>query len=127
MTKVTKLCGLALLCAAFIGGPARANQWVDGYVSIVEEYAGYDGGAFGVLVGISSPTWAAPPAGSPSGAGTCASRFAIVAGKAGVDEASKNRMFSILLSAGAARKKVRLWVDTSESYCKVAIASVMFE
>lgn len=125
--KTLRLFGFALLCAAFLGSPARANQWVTGYVSVLEDYGSYDNGAFGVLVTLTDKVWANPSGGSPNGATTCANSFAIVVGKAGVDENIKNRMFSILLSAGTARKKVKLWLDTSESYCKVAIASIVFE
>lgn len=110
--------GLAML---FFSTPASAGQWVYGTVDIVEDYAGYAGGTLGVLVTLQDKVWGGGD--SSNGATACTERFSIVAGQQGVDEHSKDRMFSILLTAAATRERVSLFVDTAGPYCKVIIAS----
>ena len=114
------LIGVAMLLGS---APASAGQWVYGTVDVVEDYGGYDGGAWGVLITLTNPVWGAGD-GGPAGATQCYGRFSIVAGQQGLNEHMVDRMFSILLTAAATHEPVALFVDTSVGpNCKVIIAS----
>lgn len=104
--------------------PANAQQWVNGYVQMVEDYGGFQSGAQGILVTLTDMAWGAAPSGETSGATNCWQRFHINAGIQGVNENMKDRMFSMLITATTTKRRVGLFVyPATGPYCEVQIVS----
>lgn len=114
----------ALLIAvlAISATTARANDWVYGNVSIVEDYGNYGSGAgeYQVLITLSSKYWTVP-----ADASVCTERFRVVVGVEGVTEDFKKRIFAMMVAARLSGERVRLFYNKNTGpYCAVQIASM---
>jgi len=98
-----------------------ANQWVYGSVQTIEEYGAYGGGYYQVLIQLVNREWV----GGGAGPTNCGGRFSVQVGQQGVTEEIKNRIFSMMLTAYTASKKVGLFVDeNSGPNCLVQIGRI---
>jgi len=113
-----------LLCSLFVllsTTSSAAMQWVTGGVEAIEDYAGYTNGTYGILIKLDNKEWI----GSGNGATSCTKQFRLKEGKLGMTEESKNRIFSLVLSAHMASKKVGLYVDDQTGpFCFVQIGRI---
>ncbi len=109
----------AIVLFALFGwdAPTKANDWVTGEVATVADYTGH--GIGGVVIVLTNQAW------PYSSIGCTDKRFSIRLGEQGVNEETKNRMWSALLTAAAAGRRVALYVDASTTtlFCPVQIVS----
>jgi len=104
-----------------LSSTASANQWVYGKVKMLEDYGAFQNSKFEVLITLKEKRWI----GDKEGKTNCTHRFKIKVGQQGITEDSKNRMFSMMLSAYIADKNVGLYVDeNSGPYCSVEIGRI---
>jgi hypothetical protein len=127
MKSNLKKSGLVFGIAMSMAMPATAvNQWVGGNVSVISDYSAYDGG-FGVLITLTNKISQPNGDGLADALTLCTDRFRLQVGNQGIDENSKNRIFSLLLSAKMAQQKVWLYVNKANGnppYCAVQIAAI---
>jgi hypothetical protein len=115
---------LAIMCIIQMWSmPAFANQWITGTVNLLEDYGGANSGTIGILAGLGNKNWLTGD--TSNGPTNCQSLFRIVVGFQNIDENSKNRMFSMLLTAYTTHSPISLFVDTSTSsnFCYVQMVA----
>lgn len=111
------------IALVFVSGASKADmQWVVGDVTRLQEYAGYGGGQYEVLVNLENKDWFG---GDGNGSSVCTERFRIKEGSEGVTADAKDRMFSLLLTYHMAGKRVALFVNTNSApHCNVIATGV---
>lgn len=116
---------VAAFLVLFLGvHPALATQWVTGTVSNLQECGATGCNGYGVILTLSNMTWLSGT--TTNGPTACTSAFKITTGVLGVDENSKNRMFSILLAGYSQHNPVSILADTSVSgnFCSIQAVGV---
>ncbi len=113
---------IALLFLLSIHANAEQSryEWVLGEIKTLIDYRAYSNKPQEILITLENLQWEQGESGP--GATQCGKNFRIKAGALGVTSAVKAKIYSTMLSAQMASKKVSLYVDnTSNSDCLVQV------
>jgi hypothetical protein len=110
---------LAVGSLAVGSNSAFANNWVNGNVSLVDDYSGYDA-SYQVLITLTNRNFVIT-----GDAAICTDRFRVVVGQEGMTAELQKRVFSMMVAAYLAGSRVRLFYNVvGAPYCTVQIASI---
>lgn len=111
MKKYIGIVLVSLLFVVIFVPTTYANQWVAGNVRSISDYGSYGNEGYQILITLTNQTW--HNGDTSDGEANCIGNFRLMNGKEGVTEEIKNRIFTLMLSAYLAGKKVNLYVNTT--------------